>query len=243
MKQIQEDRVQNPAGSVLLLCPPWPRTGSARIFEAQAQFYALAGFHVRVLVVGYQNPPLDAEDYWSKAVAYFRLPSIRKVDVLQARHPMRRAWPFSLSRWRFAGRPTQLRIHAEYAASATMPESWWSDLVGERLEIVHCNHSFNALAARKLCTRLTQLTGHQPALVVETHDIQAAIWHQTRTINMWSGRVDRPERLVQDEIELLSDANLLIHISETDLDHFRAKLPNLQHRFVPAVFLESRICP
>jgi polysaccharide biosynthesis protein PslH len=227
-----EERGGDTAGTAVLICWPWARTGSSRIFEAQARFYASYNFQVRILLVN------NVEASPVGQIAYFKWPATASVDLLQFRHPMRRLRPFSMSRWRLCGRPTQLRILAEHIASVTIPERLWRDLASERVRIIHCNHAFNAHMATNLCNRLRPHVGYRPALIMETHDVLATVLHQLRWQNTWSRRLDPLEHLMRDEIDLLAPADLLIHISETDLTYFRTKLPDHSHQFVPAVVEE-----
>ena len=119
----------------------------------------------------------------------------------------------------------QAIIRAGAAACARLPHK----LRRREFDLIHCNHFFLMPVAQKLAR------GGAP-IILDTHDLQA---RQFMLMNEHSFSL-RPatsyDALLAQEMALLSNAQLLIHLNRTEEEEFRALLPGKAHTLLyPAV--------
>jgi len=209
----------------LILCPPWPRSGSANLFEAQTRAYLRLGFEVALVVVPHDDALHGPEqrDFWAWVEAQLRFDPrqevfLNRIDRADAVRP--------------AAGVSALSWQAGVAARSLLAGRLATQLDRRGADVLHVNHCFNLGAAERIAARCVAAGHARPALLLETQDVQADRYRDSEIANPATGRVDARERLARDERSLCEGADLLLHLSEPDLEHFRAALPGKPHRLV-----------
>jgi glycosyltransferase involved in cell wall biosynthesis len=94
--------------------------------------------------------------------------------------------------------------------------------------LIHVNHVYTIGFAGRLNTRLSQVQ-HRIPMIVETHDVQAHIIQDNGEKNPWTRRPDSLARLIRSEIKRLAPADVLIHLTQDDLEFFAPRFPDKPH--------------
>src|SRR5262249_22753007 len=103
---------------VIVLAPPWPRSGSGNIIAAQTAAHARRDARVLLLLTplgrGHSRSKVHL---WRDAVSAMAFPGVDSVAYLRASRGTLRSY----LRWLLAGRDDSIAISARYAASGTLP--------------------------------------------------------------------------------------------------------------------------
>jgi glycosyltransferase involved in cell wall biosynthesis len=154
-----------------------------------------------------------------------RFPGVESVTHLRAG----RARLQSYIEWLRAGRDDAMAISARYAASGTLPGPFADFVASARIEMIHTNHVFMALLARRIAVIVRDAQGHRPHILLETHDVQSDAIAARRQSNPHSRRSDAHTDLLKTELALCAEADLLVHVSRADFDFFASRLPDRRH--------------
>lgn len=218
----------------MVIASPWPRTGTANIYEAQTSFLANAGFRVALLV--------SPCDYWHNAYNQqlvadveegFNWASIDLVSWASFGSDLIRAKLLGRLRWIAAGRDSQLKIQARMSLQTSFAKEFKEFLLTHRIEVIYANHVFQAKQAEKVARFLTSNLRPRPQIILETHDIQALLNTKALRKNAFSKVPDFQYRLLEDELLLMSTADKITHLSLTDMEFFSKRLPSKEHFLIP----------
>jgi len=212
---------------VIVLAPPWPRSGSGNIIAAQTAAHARRGSRVFLVLT-----PLDRwhrpsrSEFWRDAVAAMKFPGVETVAYPRTESGNIRSY----CDWVLAGRDDSIAISARYAASGRLPGELVLD--SARIDLIHANHVFSMRLAQRIAGIVEKMHGRRPQILLETHDIQSNVFVAGRRINRHSRRTDSYDALLRSELALCSQADALLHITQSDFDFFSNRLPNRAHELI-----------
>ena len=215
---------------VILLAPPWPRSGSGNLFAAQAAAHARRGARVLLLLTPFgRGFSRSKGERWDDAVSSMRYSGVAGVCYPLAGRGRVRGY----LQWLRAGRDDALAILARYAASGRLPPELAAFLSSARIDLVHANHIFSIRLAQRLAGIVHSLQGRRPRILLDTHDIQSDAFRVRQKKNLYSRRLDRHEDLLRTELALCDQADALVHLTEDDCDFFATRLPRKRHALIP----------
>jgi hypothetical protein len=217
--------------AVILLAPPWPRSGSANLFAAQAAAHARRGARVLLLLAPLErrwHRPSRA-GFWADAVAAMRFAGVEAVA-----HPRPEAGKLlSWCQWALAGRDDAMAISARYAATGRLPPELAGLMASARVDLIHANHVYAIRLAQRLARMLERSQGRRPRILLDTHDVQSDARAAAKDcINPHARRPDGHADLLRTELALCAEADALVHLTEADRDFFTCCLPAKRHALI-----------
>jgi polysaccharide biosynthesis protein PslH len=214
---------------VIVLAPPWPRSGSGNIFAAQVAAHSRRGARVFLLLTplgrGFSR---SKTSLWEDAVSSMAYPGVDAVSYPRTGRRRVRGY----LQWLSAGRDDTLAISARFGASGRMPDELASFLAAARVDLIHANHVFSMPLARRVAGLVQRLQGRQPRILLDTHDIQSDALVVRQKKNPYSRRLDSRAELLRTELALCAQADVLVHLTQADRDFFAAHLPAKRHAVV-----------
>jgi glycosyltransferase involved in cell wall biosynthesis len=224
---------------VIIIAPPWPRSGSANIFGAQIMAYASANYKV-LLHLGPTSlwHVATQASFWDDAIAAMHFPGVENVTYSRA-SDLQTRFSRSFMQWLWAGRDDAIKISARYAASAALPDDLIDFIRRHPVELIQANHAFEMLLAERVSDKVVAIQGRRPLLVCETHDIQAENFFSCQPANIHSRKTDRFSSLLASELDLYRGGDILTHCSPSELEFFAAKLPGKRHELLLPTLLPS----
>jgi polysaccharide biosynthesis protein PslH len=213
--------------TALIIGPPWPQSGTARLFENQIEFYRGQGFSTLFVAVPIDCWYVESYSEWESIRA--GLAPLGADWIFNAAINDRRFVRSKYTVWlRHACRPTALDWIIMTGASADLPKDAESVIGNAQIGLIHVNHVFTLGFARRLRRRIIR-NGQRIPMILETHDVQARMLTDRGDINPWTHRADTLERLIQSEDANLRDAQTFLHCSVDDLQYFKSKIPSKDH--------------
>jgi polysaccharide biosynthesis protein PslH len=213
--------------TVLIIGPPWPQSGTARLFENQIEFYRSKGFTTVFIAVPIDCWYVESYPEWDGIKA--GLAPIGADRLFTASINYRRFVRSKYTVWaRHAFQPTALDWIIMTGASADLSDDAESVIRDAQVQLVHVNHVFTVGFARRILHRLVR-NGRRIPMILETHDIQAQLLIDRGDINQWTHRPDKPNRLVKSEDANLSSPQVFVHCSFDDLEYFKLHIPDKAH--------------
>jgi hypothetical protein len=216
-----------PGRTVVIVAPPWPRGGTARVVQTQVEFYRERGYRTVLICVPLHCAWTDAHP--GRKDLESALEEIGADQMLLASIDRNQFTRSKYLVWLRSGfRATALDWTVFTAASARIPGQSLRALQTANVTMIHVNHVFTLGFATKLHRQVARGDRSIP-VIVETHDVQAHALVERREINPWTHRFDTTDRLVKSEVEHLKKIKVLIHLSEDDFSFFQQRLPKQQH--------------
>jgi glycosyltransferase involved in cell wall biosynthesis len=214
----------------ILICPPWPRSGSSSVFAAQAETYLSQGHELAVIVAPHSAAHRTKRRLlWETVREDFSFATKGGLYLNRSNGRIRRLFSVAFWDWLFAGRDSVLAIEERYAARSRIDPALLARIRVQGVALIHVNHAFNMGVARKIAAVAQSCGFARPKIVLETHDVQAQRYGRGQLRNYLSGQIDSSESVMRDETRILSHADALIHISEDDVAYFRQTLPDHRH--------------
>lgn len=209
--------------AVIIIGPPWPRGGAARVIQNQVVFYRNRGFFTIFVAVPFHWTHISRDgNPMRMAEGMDELGSDRLfVAILEHKRYQLAKYKASI---RHALRGTVLDWQVAIGRAARLSGKDIDYLRTLRPALFHVNHIYTldfALDLRKL------LFGGraQPPVILESHDVQSHLLFERGIPNPWTRRPDRLERLIASEATLLKKVDVLIHLSVDDFRFFQTLLP------------------
>lgn len=213
--------------AVIIVGPPWPRSGTARVMQNQIVYYRNRGYLTAFVCVPIHNSFTETHPDWEDIKAGMR--ELGADQIFFAAIDKRRFVTAKYTAWvRHSFRGTALDWIVFTAESAELPEEAIRFIHGLPVTLIHVNHVFTLGFARRLLGRAVQ-SGHRVPMILDTHDVQSQLLEDRGEINPWTHRHDNLERLLHSEIAHLNKANVLVHLSVDDFNFFKLRLPHKQH--------------
>ncbi len=215
----------HPPQAVVIIGPPWPRSGAARVIKNQIDYYRARGFYTVFVVVPFHRAFMRSSPLWNEMNEGIQELGAHKSFVAPLEQRRYNAAKYTAS-FRHAFRGTALDWELAMANSVRLPEDLIQFLRSMPVTLVHVNYVQTlgfALRLRK------KLAGNGTPLILETHDVQSHLLEEKGELNPWTHKPDLVERTLQSEILLLEKADVLVHLSMDDLRFFQTQLPGKPH--------------
>ena len=209
--------------AVIIIGPPWPRSGTARVIENQIQYYRERGFFTVFIAVPFLWYMIHiARDPRQMLEGLNELGADRMfMATLEEKRYNAAKYKASI-RHLFHG--TALDWQVALGKAARLTEADIAFLSGLQAVLFHVNHVYTLGFALNLRRRL--FGGSLPIpIILETHDVQSQLLLERGDLNPWTRRPDRLDRLIKSETALLEKASALIHLSVEDFRLFQGLLP------------------
>ena len=235
------------APTVIIVGPPWPRGGTARVMQNQVEFYRSRGYAVVFLCVPLHNAFVESHQGWGDIKSgiqelgadytFFATINRRKFDISKYTTWVKRAF-----------RPTALDWIVFTGGSAELPDDAAGIVRDMPVALVHVNHVLTLGFAERLVQEVVRSVRHVP-MILETHDVQSQVLWDRPEINPWTHGHDTLDRLLGSEISYLNRMNVLVHCSVDDFNFFKLRLPHRRHVLamptIDEAFVSSveKVCP
>ena len=216
---------RSPSPAVVIVGPPWPRSGTARVIQNQIDYYRERGYFSALIAVPFlwYHVGQDLEDT-VEAMAELGADRIfgavlepKRYNAAKYRASLRHVFRGTALDWQVAaGKSARLSDKDAHFLSQLSPC------------LMHVNHVYTLGFALDLRRRLWGKGASLP-IVLETHDVQSHLLQDRGDRNPWTGRPDRFERLIKSETALLQKADVLTHLSVDDFELFRELMPSKPH--------------
>lgn len=217
------------SSGVIVLAPPWPRSGSGNTISAQTAAYARRGARVLLLLAPLGRGHARGKvSLWQDAESAMRFTGVETVTHLRAGHGRLRSYVA----WLLAGRDDSIAISARYAASGRLPGEFAAFVASARIGVIHANHVFCVPLARRIAAIVEGAQGRRPHILLDTHDVQSDAFAARRQKNPHAHRVDAHADLLKTELALCAQADILVHVTQPDFDFFAGRLPGKRHETI-----------
>ncbi|MGA8731950.1 MAG: glycosyltransferase [Terracidiphilus sp.] len=218
---------QDARPAVIIVGPPWPRSGTARVMQNQIDYYRNRGYLTVFICVPLHCSYTKTHPGWNDIKVGIRelgadYAFFAPIDNLRFVGGKYVAWA------RHSFRGTLLDWIVFTARSARLPDDVVQFIRELPVALVHVNHVFTLGFAQRLL-RTTVRSGHSIPIVLETHDIQSNAMKDWGEINPWTHRRDTHDNLLRSEVAHLSTVKVLVHVSIEDFDFFKSRLPHKCH--------------
>jgi len=220
---------ENPSAQppgVIIVVPPWPRSGTARVIQNQIRYYRERGFFTVFIAVPFSWHFTLAQNLKEMIEGMNELGADR---IFTATLKLKR---YNAAKYkssvRHAFRGTALDWQVDLGKAAQLSDEDIDFLSRLRAVLFHVNHVYTLGFALNLRRRLFG-GGFPLPIILETQDVQSHALQDRGDRNPWTGRPDRLERLIKSEIALLEKAHVLIHLSVDDFKFFQALMPSKPH--------------
>lgn len=214
---------------VIILAPPWPRSGSGNLFAAQAAAHARRGARIFLLLTplgrGFSR---HKAALWQDAASFMKYPGVEAVSYPRTGRRRVRGY----FQWLRAGCDDSLAITARYGASGRTPSDLVPFLAATRVELIHANHVFSMPLAQRVAGMVQRRQGRRPRIILDTHDVQSDALAVRQKKNPFSRRLDSHDDLLHTEFALCAQADALVHVTQADRDFFATHLPDKSHTVV-----------
>jgi polysaccharide biosynthesis protein PslH len=212
--------------TVLIVGPPWPRSGTARVIQNQIDFYRSRGYTTVFICV-----PVHCsftEDYAEWNQIKDGIQELGADRVFVAPIDQRRFLREKYVGWIEHGfRGTALDWIVVTARSARLSKDALRGICEMPIVLMNVNHVFTFRFALGLLRQVVPAANRVP-VILDTHDVQAHLLAERQEINPWTHRVDSVKRLLKSELSLLEKSEVLVHCSVEDFNFFKPLLPYKQ---------------
>jgi glycosyltransferase involved in cell wall biosynthesis len=213
--------------TVIIVGPPWPRSGTARVMQNQIDYYRDRGYLTVFVCVPIHCSYTETYSDWVNIK--HGMQEIGADHIFFAPIDNRRFVIGKYVGWvRHAFRGTAFDWIVSTARSAQLPEEAIRLIAGLPIALINVNHVFTLGFAQRLLRQAVK-PGRQVPIILETHDVQAHLLEERHEINPWTHRVDSLKRLLSSELSLLNETNVLVHCSVDDFNFFKPRLPLKPH--------------
>jgi polysaccharide biosynthesis protein PslH len=215
---------------VVIVGPPWLRTGTGRVIEDQIAYYRDRGFATAFVGVPVGSEQGPEHPMWLRKADAARELHADHVSFAILDAPQDPMTPSRRLRQLLAPR-TSLDWIVEVGYHSHPSQALLDYLRNNEIALLHVNHVFTLGFMRRLRAELG-LSGRKLPVLLETHDVQSGILHDRQELNPWTGRPDSLQRLRRAELAHLMEADLLVHCSVDDQRFFIEKFPDKPHVLV-----------
>jgi len=213
--------------AVVIVGPPWPRSGTGRVMQNQVAYYRDRGYLTVFICVPVHCSFTEAHPDWDSIKAGMQ--ELGADHIFFAPIDNRRFTRDKYLAWvGHSFRGTALDWIVFTAKSAQLSEDAIRFIRELDVALVHVNHVFTLGFAQRLLRSAIQ-SGSLVPMILETHDIQSEALKERGELNPWTHRFDSLDQLVRSEIAHLSKVEVLVHVSVEDFKFFKDRLPEKYH--------------
>jgi polysaccharide biosynthesis protein PslH len=216
--------------AVIIVGPPWPRSGTARVMQNQIAHYRSRGYLTVFICVPIHSSFVENHSDWNEIKLGINELGADRTFFAPIDHKRFVAGKYTA--WvghKFRG--TALDWIVFTARSAQLPEDAIRYVRDLSVALVHVNHVFTLGFAQRLL-RESVASGKNVPMLLETHDVQSQLLRDRAEINPWTHRHDTLDRLLHSEIAHLKKVSVLVHCSSDDFHFFKKRLPYHKHVLV-----------
>ena len=215
---------------VVIVGPPFPRSGTASVMQNQIEFYRSRGYVTVFVCVATHCSLVGTNPDWQNIRDGIQ--ELGADRTFFAPIDNRRFKILKYVSWVEHGfRGTALDWIVFTGSSARLPDDAIRSIRQLPIALVHVNHVFTLGFARRLLSQVVQ-SDHRVPMILETHDLLAEFLHGRGEINPWTHGHDTVERLLHSELSYLRKSKVLVHLSVDDFNFFKSRLPHKQHVLV-----------
>jgi len=211
--------------AVLIVAPPWERSGTARVIQNQIEYYRSRGyFTVFIAVATNRQYMRDNAKFWDTFQDGIQDVGADHVSIaaLERSRYVRAKYTASI---RHGLRGTGLDWIVAMGRSAQLADDAARFIRALPVALIHVNHVYTMGFALRLRKQLVR-GGNRVPIILETHDVQSHLLQQAGHLNPWTHRADSLGRLIRSEKSLLHKADVLVHVSVEDSEFFGRQLPS-----------------
>jgi len=213
--------------TVLIIGPPWPRSGTARVMQNQIEYYRSRGFSTVLICVPIHCSYTETHPDWHEIQSgILEMGADKSFFAMIDPRSFKIAKYVSWIKHLFHGTALDWIIFT--ARSAQLSTGAIQFLRGQSIALVHVNHVFTLGFAQRVIDLIGRSVQSAP-IILDTHDIQSNALRDRDEMNPWTHRRDPPDKLLDSEIVRLKQAMVLIHVSTEDFEFFRHYLPSKHH--------------
>jgi polysaccharide biosynthesis protein PslH len=213
--------------AVIIIGPPWPRSGTARVIQNQIDYYRQRGFHTFFVAVPFHHLYMQSKPIWDQLNEGIQDLGADQIFVAALELKRYKAARYIAS-LRHAFRGTILDWMIAAGRSAQLPADVIQSFCKHPIALLHVNHVYTLGFALRLREEIVG-RGLQMPIILETHDIQSQVLQEKQEPNPWTHKPDRMERLIRSEISPLKNVDVLVHLSVNDFEFFHKRLPSKPH--------------
>ena len=215
------------APTVVIIGPPWPRSGAAWVIKNQIDYYCARGFNTVLVIVPFHRWFMGTNPVWQEVIEGFQEMGARGLFVAPLEERRYKAAKYTTSIFH-AFRGTILDWEFATAKSAEAPEGIGRFFHYAPPALFHVNYVQALGFATRLRRKLAGWRSRIP-IILETHDIQSQLLQERCELNPWTRKPDQFKRMIRSEISLLKKADVLVHLSVDDHRFFQIQLPGKPH--------------
>ncbi len=217
----------HPPPTVVIIGPPWPRSGAARVVKNQIDYYRARGFYTVFVVVPFHRAFMRSSPLWNEITDGIQELGAHKSFVAPLETHRYNAAKYTAS-LRHAFRGTALNWAFAMGNSARLPADLIRFLRCTPVTLLHVNYVQTLGFALRLRKKLAG-RGTATPMILETHDVQSHLLQQIGELNPWTHKPDLLDRTIHSEFSLLERADVLVHLSVDDFRFFQTGLPGKPH--------------
>jgi glycosyltransferase involved in cell wall biosynthesis len=233
--------VEHPSAppAVIILGPPWPRGGAARVIQNQIDYYRNRGFFTVFIAVPFHWYHVSrARDPIELAEGMDELGSDRLFTAILEQKRYNLAKYKASIRYALLG--TVLDWQVAIGAAARLSRKDLDFLATLPTPLFHVNHVYTLGFALNLRNLLFGGRSRLP-VILETHDVQSHLLFERGIRSPWTRRPESLKRLIASEAALLKKVNVLIHLSVDDFKFFRTLIPG-KPQFLALPTIDENFC-
>lgn len=213
--------------AVIILAPPWPRSGTARVIQNQVDYYRQRGFRSLFVAVPFHWTYMQSKPIWNELNEGIQDLGADQVFIAALELKRYKTAKYTTS-LRHAFRGTALDWMIGIGRSARLPADVIQSFRDSPVALLHVNHVYTLGFALRLRQKLTGWGARMP-IILETHDVQSRVLQDKCELNPWTRKPDCLERMIHSEISLLKKVDVLVHLSVNDFEFFHTQLPSKPH--------------
>src|SRR5208282_4619995 len=181
VQQVGNSSVKRPA--VIVIAPPWPRSGTARVVQNQIDYYRQRGFQIFFVGVPFLWVYMNTHHIWDDITQGIQdFGADREfIAALELRSYNAAKYVTSL---RHAFRGTALDWQIGIARCTRLPADAIRLFRDTPIALLHVNHVYTLGFALRLRRKLTGRGARVP-IILDTHDIQSHLLLERGDINPW----------------------------------------------------------
>jgi polysaccharide biosynthesis protein PslH len=215
---------------VVIVGPPFPRSGTASVMQNQIEFYRSRGYVTVFVCVATHCSLVETNPDWQNI-----RDGIQELGADQTFFAPIDNQTFKVLKYvtwvEHAFRGTALDWIVFTGRSARLPDDVIRSIRQLPIALFHVNHVFTLGFARRLLRQVVRSDRRVP-MILETHDVLAEFLHGRGEINPWTHGHDTVDCLLQSELSYLSKSDVLVHLSVDDFNFFKSRLPHKRHILV-----------
>jgi polysaccharide biosynthesis protein PslH len=213
--------------AVIIIGPPWARSGSSRVIQNQIEYYRSRGYRTLFIGVAIHWAYWRTSPIWDAFREGAGELGADRVAIAALEQKKYTATKYTAT-LKHGLRGTALDWIVAIGKSAQLTEEDLSFVRELPVALIHVNHVYTLGFAQRLRKQSIR-GGNRVPIILETHDIQSHLLRDRGDLNPWTKRPDSLEKLLRSELKLLAQANVLVHLSVDDSEFFQAKLPHQHH--------------